>query len=149
MNGNFIPINSYLINALRQWLIDSAHRPYISVDYIEAGLPFLEAFTNTPQKIILDVSPIAVRSFQCDTSGVSVSCRFEGRPYDLFIPLHAIRTIFSGDAPNDSRFFCPLPDLDPMGDSIGGMGGDEVEDTELKPTKSAKVVSLSEWKKQN
>lgn len=144
-----IPANSYLINALRQWLTDCGHRAYIIVDYTEAGLPFLSEFTDDPQVIVLNVSPTAVRSFECDVDGLSVSCRFGGKPYDLLIPLHAVKVVFSGDAPNDPRLFCPLPTLKPAETPKEAPSNDAVKEEQAKPTGTAKVVSLTEWKKQN
>jgi len=84
----------YLIRALNDWIIDNEMTPYIVVDahykavqvpqqYVEAG------------KIVLNLSPTAVRDLCIDNDHVLFSARFGGVSMDVIVPIHAVLAVYA------------------------------------------------------
>ena len=82
----------YLMNAIRDWIIDSNCTPYIMVVAANARVP---AEHVKDGKIILNVRPAGVKNFFCTKDGISFSTRFGGRDYPVDIPLDNVIAIYA------------------------------------------------------
>lgn len=113
----------YLIRALYEWLVDNQLTPYFLVDaeredvmvpteYIEEG------------RIVLNVSPTAVRDLELGNEAISFSARFGGHAHNIFVPPDAVLGVYSrengqgmlfpeegsGEGPGDSPDDTPPPE---------------------------------------
>ena len=83
----------YLIRALHEWIVDCEMTPYLLVtvsdqvrvpaDYVSDG------------RIVLNVSPAAIRDFLVVDSAVSFAGRFGGRPFDVYLPMSCVQAIYA------------------------------------------------------
>ena len=90
------PQRPYLLRALYEWIVDSDDVPYVLVDanVAEVQVP-LEHVENG--QIVLNLGPNAVRDLVMEQDYVMCTSRFGGRPYELYIPMAAIRAIYGRD----------------------------------------------------
>lgn len=84
----------YLLQALMDWITDNHLTPHIIVDanYPETLIP--RQFVENG-KIVLNISPFAVRDFLLDKEKLSFSARFGGSPMDIYIPIAAVLAIYA------------------------------------------------------
>lgn len=89
-----IALKPYMLRAHHEWMVDSGHTPYLVVDASVPGVAVpLEHVKDG--RIVLDISPQAVRGLALDNDGVRFSARFGGRPCDIFVPMDAVLAIFA------------------------------------------------------
>ena len=90
------PVEPYLIEALYKWITDNNHTPLIQLD---ATLPdvIVPEHKIIDGKITLNVAPTATEDFFITPELISFKTRFDGISYDIFIPINAVRAIFSRD----------------------------------------------------
>ena len=86
----------YLLRALYQWIADNGLTPHLLVgapvdaedlqipwDFVEGG------------KIVLNVSPTAVRGLVLGDQDVAFNARFRGQPMDVLIPIQRVLAIYA------------------------------------------------------
>lgn len=84
----------YLLRAFYEWIVDNNFTPYVVVN---ADAPD----TYVPQqyvengRIVLNVSPNAVRSLLIANDHIEFNARFSGAPYDVYAPIKAITAIYA------------------------------------------------------
>jgi stringent starvation protein B len=74
-------------------------------------------------KIVLNLSPAAVRNLSMDDQAVVCDSRFGGRPFALYLPMASLRAIYAKETGEGMRFEAEsFPDPDPDGgpDDSGG-----------------------------
>ena len=97
------PNRPYLVRALFEWIIDNDCTPYlilgtdvagveVPVDYIEDG------------KIVLNVSPTAVRNLDIGNTEVSFDGRFAGAPHHISAPIGAVLAIYAKETGQGMAF---------------------------------------------
>lgn len=117
----------YLIRALYDWIVDNGLTPYLLVDAEHAELQApLEYVDNG--RLVLNISPRAVRDLDLGMEAVFFNGRFGGEPRDVWVPTPAVSAIYarengqgmlfsdSDDAPPPSGGG-PSPDGDGKGES--------------------------------
>lgn len=84
----------YLIRALYEWLVDNGLTPYLLVDARaeQARVPMDYAEDG---RIVLNVTPTAVRDLQMGNDWISFSARFGGRAHEIMLPLPAVLGIYA------------------------------------------------------
>lgn len=84
----------YLIRALHEWIVDSELTPYlmVSVDSDQVRVP---ADYVSDGKIVLNVSPFAIRDFLVTDAGVNFAGRFGGRAFDVYFPTSCVLAIYA------------------------------------------------------
>ncbi len=84
----------YLIRALYEWIIDCELTPYlmVSVDSDQVRVP---ADYVSDGRIVLNVSPAAIRDFLVADASVSFAGRFGGRPFDVYLPTNSVVAIYA------------------------------------------------------
>jgi len=84
----------YLMRALNDWIIDNEMTPYIVVDAtykdVQVPLQYVEG-----GKIVLNLSPTAVRDLLIDNRHVLFSARFGGVSMDVIVPIQAVLAIYT------------------------------------------------------
>lgn len=84
----------YLLRAIYEWLLDNQLTPYIMVDAMLPKVEVPEQFVEDG-KIILNIEPQAVGRLRMGNDAVEFDARFSGIAYHIFIPIVAIKAIYS------------------------------------------------------
>ena len=110
------PKRPYLLRALYQWILDSNLTPYVLVDAELTGVVVPSEFVDDG-KIVLNLSPAAVRNLVIEDSAVTCDSRFAGRPFALYLPMPSLRAIYAKETGEGMRFEAEsFPDPEPDGD---------------------------------
>ena len=83
----------YLLRAMNEWIIDSGLTPHIiAVDH-----PDLEVPDSARQdgKVVLNISPTAVRDLLIDADMLTFVARFGGVSRGVTVPLDAVQAIYA------------------------------------------------------
>ncbi len=84
----------YLIRALNEWILDNNLTPYILVD-ANADKVKVPSQSITDGKIVLNISPAAVRELQINNDLILFSARFSGRTYHISVPVETVLAIYA------------------------------------------------------
>lgn len=84
----------YLVRAINEWILDSGWTPHLLVDvtWPNAELPPLPSDGG---KLVLNLSPNAVRDLHLGQDEVAFSARFSGAAHYVRIPVGAILGIYA------------------------------------------------------
>ena len=86
------PQRPYLLRAIYEWILDNGEIPYILIDpFIDGVLVPSSAISN--DKVVLNISPVAVPNLDLGMEAVVFSCRFNGVERDVYLPIKSIRFI--------------------------------------------------------
>ena len=90
MNSN----RPYLLRALYDWICDNHLTPYLLVDATgdDLNIPFDFVEDN---KIVLNISPSAVRDLDLSNDYISFKARFSGKSMDVYFPIDAVLAIYA------------------------------------------------------
>jgi stringent starvation protein B len=88
------PKRPYLLRALYDWIVDSELTPYL-LAAAEGDSTQVPGEYVSEGKIVLNVSPMAVRDLDLGQDSVSFSGRFGGRPFPVFIPMANVLAIYA------------------------------------------------------
>lgn len=107
----------YLLRAIYDWIVDNNMTPHLLVvaDHPQAEVP--QQFVEDG-RIVLNVSPQAVRDLDLGNEFISFNARFAGTPQDVFVPVEGVEAIYSRE--NGQGIF--------LGEAGGGDG--EIETVE-------------------
>ena len=84
----------YLLRALYDWIVDSEEVPYILVDATVPGVEVPNEHVKDGQ-IVLNIGPNAVRDLQLGDEWVMFSSRFNGRVFEVQLPMSGIKAIYA------------------------------------------------------
>ncbi|TNF35525.1 MAG: ClpXP protease specificity-enhancing factor [Gammaproteobacteria bacterium] len=84
----------YLLRALHEWIVDNGCTPHILVDVTVNGVAVPPGYAED-DRIVLNISPSAVRHLLIANESVSFNARFGGSPYDIHVPMPAIMGIYA------------------------------------------------------
>ncbi|NKI34217.1 ClpXP protease specificity-enhancing factor [Wenzhouxiangella sp. XN79A] len=84
----------YLLRALYEWIVDNGATPQILVDGTDAELQIPES-VRSGDKVVLNISPSAVRDFDVDADYVSFVARFSGVSHGVVVPIDAVLAIYA------------------------------------------------------
>jgi stringent starvation protein B len=86
----------YLVRAMHEWLVDNELTPYLMVDtsagYCQVPEDYIE-----DNRIVLNVSPRAVRQLDIANNQVSFDARFSGVVYNIIVPMAAVIAIYASE----------------------------------------------------
>jgi len=84
----------YLVRAINEWILDSGWTPHLLVDvtWPNAELP---PVPSEGGKLVLNLSPTAVRDLHLGQDEVAFSARFSGAAHYVRIPVGAILGIYA------------------------------------------------------
>lgn len=128
----------YLLRAVHEWIVDSGLTPHLIAD---AEHPELEVPTSARQdgRVVLNVSPSAVRDLLMDSDLVTFVARFGGVSRGVSVPMAAVQAIYARENGRGMMF----PDEDD--DDSSGAGteeppADEDEARKRRPGPNLRVV---------
>ena len=84
----------YLIRAVYEWIADNDLTPQIVVDAQQEQVRVPTAFVREG-KIVLNIAPTAVHGLRLGNEWVEFSARFQGTPFDVVVPVHAVLAIMA------------------------------------------------------
>lgn len=129
----------YLLRALHEWIVDNGLTPQIVVDPEAPGLE-VPAAASSNERLVLNISPSAVRDLMIDNEYVSFVARFSGVSHGVLVPLPAIQAIYARE--NGQGMMFPEMASDDQSASESGAESDsasaESDKTERKPPKRGK-----------
>lgn len=107
------PKRPYLLRALYEWLVDSSLTPYLLVSADDESVVVPADYVNEG-KIVLNVSPTAVRGLLIDEVLLSFDGRFGGAPYAVSVPISSVLAIYAKETGEgmifDPEEFASQPD---------------------------------------
>ena len=127
----------YLIRALYDWIIDNGLTPYLLVDAAREGVQAPTDFADEAGRLVLNISPRAVRGLDLGQADICFNARFGGTPWDVSLPTAAVIAIYARENGQGMMFSDDDQPEPPGGDGPGESGGDD--DT---PARSAKRPNL-------
>lgn len=86
----------YLLRALYDWICDNHLTPYLLVDATgdDLSIPFDFVEDN---KIVLNISPSAVRDLDLSNDYINFKARFSGKSMDVYFPVRAVLAIYANE----------------------------------------------------
>ena len=129
----------YLLRALNEWIVDSGLTPHLLID---ADDPMVDVPDSARQdgKVVLNISPSAVRDLLIDDELVTFVARFGGVSRAISVPTVAVQAIYARENGQGMMF----PDEDETEDSDQNTSErqDDVEPGKSQPPRrpSLKVV---------
>lgn len=88
------PSQPYLLRALNEWIGDNGCTPQILVDSAHPDLEIPDS-VRSQEKVVLNISPSAVRDLQIDNEYLSFVARFAGVSHGVLVPLEAVQAIYA------------------------------------------------------
>ena len=84
----------YLVRAIHEWIVDCGLTPHLLVD---ADQPGLEVPPSSIQdgRVVLNVSPGAVRDLLMDAEMVTFVARFGGVSQAVTVPMNAVEAVYA------------------------------------------------------
>lgn len=89
------PSQPYLLRALNEWIIDNGMTPQILIDADVPGVEVPTAAMAGDSKVVLNISPTAVRDLLLDNDYVSFVARFSGVSHGVLVPVGAVKAIYA------------------------------------------------------
>src|SRR6056297_1502752 len=84
----------YLLRALNEWIVDNGFTPQILVDSTHPDLNIPDA-VRAGDKVVLNISPSAVRDLEIDNEYVSFVARFAGVSHAVLVPVEAVQAVYA------------------------------------------------------
>jgi stringent starvation protein B len=84
----------YLLRAMHEWIVDSGSTPHIIADAAHPGMVVPDSAVQEG-KVVLNISPSAVRDLLMDAEFVSFVARFGGVSRAVTVPTAAVEAIYA------------------------------------------------------
>lgn len=88
------PSQPYLLRALNEWIVDNGSTPQILVDSTHPDVGIPDAI-RSGDKVVLNISPSAVRDLEIDNEYISFVARFSGVSHAVLVPVQAVQAIYA------------------------------------------------------
>lgn len=93
----------YLLRALYEWIIDNGLTPHVVVDAMADQVEVPQQFVEDG-KIVLNMTPNAVRDMDIGNEFLSFSTRFAGKPQHILAPISAVLAIYAKESGEGMTF---------------------------------------------
>jgi len=114
------PSQPYLLRALNEWIVDNGMTPQILIDGQHPDLVLPDS-VRSQDKVVLNISPEAVRDLLIDNEYLSFVARFSGVSHGVTVPVSAVQAIYARENGQGMMF----PDPDPDGTDPDRKGSQE------------------------
>jgi len=104
----------YLLQAILDWVLDNGLTPYVVVETTVSGVKVPQGYIEN-HRIVLNVSPNAVRYFRMGEGWLRFDSRFSGSVYHVAVPVGAVIAIYAKETGQGMVFDVELPDDSPHG----------------------------------
>lgn len=116
------PSRPYLIRAMYEWIVDNGMTPHILADAQNDVVKIPHQYEENG-KIVLNISPTAVKALDLGKEAVSFEARFDGNPMEVIIPIEYVLAIYTREN-GQGMMFADEDNLPP---------GDGTDDSSSKP----------------
>ena len=99
----------YLLKAILDWILDNSCTPYIVIETAVAGVEVPEEHVDN-NRIVLNISPNAIRNFNVDQGWITFDSRFSGKIQSIAAPVGAVVAIYAQETGQGMMFELELPD---------------------------------------
>lgn len=93
----------YLIRAIYEWVVDNDHTPYMLVDAEREGVEVPAEFVENG-RIVLNLSPTAIRDLVMGNEAVEFKARFGGELRAISVPTPAVLALYSRETGQGMMF---------------------------------------------
>jgi len=90
------PRRPYLLRALIDWIIDNGETPYVLVQ-VQEGVDVPPSYVNDG-RIVLNLSPVAVRQLSITNDHVMFDGRFGGQSHAITVPMWAVLAVYAKES---------------------------------------------------
>lgn len=125
----------YMVRALYDWILDNGMTPYLLVDAAHPDAVVPTEFIQDG-KIVLNISPTAVRALVLGNEHISFDARFGGAPMDVLVPEGAVLGIYARENGRGMLF----PDDEPQADEAQDADGEPSPPKPPRDRPTLKVV---------
>lgn len=84
----------YLLRAIKEWILDNGNTPHLLVNAVAEGVQVPVQYVQDG-KIVLNISPHAVKELEISNELVSFNARFGGQPVSVRIPVRSVLAIYA------------------------------------------------------
>lgn len=123
MADGLISTKPYLIRAIHEWCVDNGLTPHLLVA-VDAKTRVPMAYVKDGE-IVLNVNYTATKDLHIDNEAIVFSARFGGVSQNLYVPINAVKGIFSREN-GQGMFFNNTPEDSENEASKIAAPGDEV-----------------------
>lgn len=128
----------YLVRAIHEWIVDSGLTPHLLVNADQPGLEVPQSSIQDG-RVVLNVSPTAVRDLLIDSEMVTFVARFGGASRAVTVPMPGIEAVYARE--NGRGMMFPVDeDEDGADESESGDSTDDRSGPERKSRPNLKVV---------
>ena len=92
--GKMTSTRPYLVRAMHAWIVDNGLTPYLMVDAGREGVQVPAEYVQDG-KIVLNVSPAAVKGLELTNDRITFNARFGGRPLNIQFPVSAVQAVYA------------------------------------------------------
>ncbi len=89
-----LPLKLYLVRAVRDWALDSNFTPHVLIDATPAGVKIPPGYAENG-RIVLNIHPRAVNSFDLVDDWLRFSARFGSVSYQVEVPSAAVLAVYA------------------------------------------------------
>ncbi|MFW5926684.1 MAG: ClpXP protease specificity-enhancing factor [Wenzhouxiangella sp.] len=123
----------YLIRAVNEWIVDSGLTPHLLV---RADYPGIDVPESSIQdgRVVLNISPTAVRDLLIDAEMVTFVARFGGVSRAVTVPTGAVEAVYARE--NGRGMMFPTEEDEEAGqsrDESGGTDGETAPERKTRP----------------
>lgn len=97
----------YLIRAIYDWVLDNGYTPYLLVAAEEPDVEVPGQYVGDDGKIVMNLSPTAVRGLELGNEMIQFEARFSGTPFNVFIPTGAVLAVYAKETGEGMLFGDP------------------------------------------
>jgi len=92
--GGGVSRRPYLLRAMHEWIVDSAHTPHVIVDALRPGVEVPTAYVKDG-KIVLNLSIGATQRLQLKNDWIEFDARFAGVVHHVRVPMSAVLGVYA------------------------------------------------------
>ena len=118
----------YLLRALNEWIVDNGCTPQVLVDSAHPDLEIPDS-VRSQEKVVLNISPSAVRDLEIDDEYLSFVARFAGVSHGVLIPIEAVQAIYARENGQGMMFPEAASDEAKNGNAEPGRDADAEKET--------------------
>ncbi|MEE4331392.1 MAG: ClpXP protease specificity-enhancing factor, partial [Wenzhouxiangella sp.] len=94
MTERMLSNRPYLLRAMVDWIVDSGCTPHLLIDADDPDLQVPDV-ARKDGKVVLNISPLAVRDFLMDDGLVTFVARFGGVSRSVSVPIAAVQAVYA------------------------------------------------------
>lgn len=131
------PTRPYFVRAIYEWILDNNLTPYLMVNAAYANTQVPVEYVRDG-RIILNLTPSAIRNLHLGNERVEFSARFGGQPRNISVPVGAVLGVYAKE--NGKGMFFDEGEIPPPAPDDGADAADKPGRTRPEGKPSLKVV---------